>query len=155
MLARLAAPLAVTLLLAGSLAACAHENDPGRAHDSSTGSAPSASGDPSGGDPGAGRGYPAFGEPDYTYRLEVLCFCPLLDPVEVTVKDGVPTTSGPGRPPLTIDDIIDEANDLSISRVEVVWPKGQRWPTSVRLDKIPRVADDEITYVIKNVKITS
>lgn len=109
-------------------------------------------------------GYPDFAPQDYTYRLEVLCFCPLAGPLAVTVADGAVTsatsiegdTKGEEAPDfarLTINDIIDRANDENLAKVEVVWPSGQDHPDRVAIDQIERATDDEVTYTISDVQV--
>jgi hypothetical protein len=55
---------------------------------------------------------------------------------------------------LTINDVIDKANDTDADRVEVDWPDGQDYPTSVFVDGATNVADDEIGYTIANVVVS-
>ncbi|WP_051486309.1 MULTISPECIES: DUF6174 domain-containing protein [unclassified Nocardioides] len=108
--------------------------------------------------------WPAFAPTDYTYRLEVVCFCPLTGPVEVTVADGEVASATrlekPGRGKqapefvrLTINDIIDRANDPKVHEAEVTWPDGQDHPTTVAIDQIAKATDDEVTYTISDVRV--
>jgi hypothetical protein len=162
------AALTVPLLLTAS--ACSKESD--RAADRTTASAsPSAgetstattgSSDPTG-TTGTGA-YPAYAPQDYSYQLEVLCYCPQVGTVEVVVRDGEVTDAmsldGPtaGRPApefarLTIDEIIAMANDPQVAKARVEWPDGQDHPSSVMLDRIAQAVDDEVTYTIKAVAV--
>ncbi|GAA3540462.1 DUF6174 domain-containing protein [Nocardioides daeguensis] len=163
-LAAVTAALTVPLLLTAS--ACSHESDraadPTAAASTPDGTA-TASGTP--GTPGTAS-YPAYGVPDYTYHLEVLCYCPQTGTVEVVVHDGEVTSAtsldGPraGTPApdfarLSIDDIIEQANSPAIAKARVRWPDGQDHPDSVMIDRIAQAIDDEVTYTIKDVQVTS
>ncbi|WP_436701240.1 DUF6174 domain-containing protein [Nocardioides sp. BYT-33-1] len=157
----------VPLLLAAS--ACSKESD--RAADRTTASAsPSAEAtDPPSttstttGSAGTGA-FPGYGPQDYTYELEVLCYCPQVGTVEVVVRDGEVTeatsldgpTAGRSAPDfarLTIDEIIAMANDPQVAKTRVDWPEGQDHPDAVMLDRIAQGVDDEVTYTIKNVRV--
>ena len=100
------------------------------------------------------------------YRLEVLCYCPQVGAVRVTVVDGevasATTLTGPGRGKdapeyarLTIADILEKANALGPDGAEVVWPDGQDHPSSVALDPVERAVDDEVTYTIGRVRVSA
>ena len=92
-------------------------------------------------------------------------------PIEVTVADaevvgavygGDDSGRGgvkPGDPAdqtfwLTINDVIDKANDTEAAQVEVDWPAGQDYPNSVFVDGDKQIADDEIGYTIANVQVS-
>ena len=114
--------------------------------------------------------YPTFAPPDYTYTLSVSCFCPAAGvPIAVSVVgsevvDAVYALDDTGRGGvkagdpadqafwLTINDVIDRANDLEAARVEVDWPAGQDYPNSVYVDGSEQVADDEIGYTVSDVE---
>lgn len=114
-------------------------------------------------------GFPAFAPEDYTYLLEVICYCPLTGPVEVTVQGGevasaVYTRSGHGvtkgedAPDFmrkTINDVIEAANDTDAAEVDVEWPEGQDHPSSVFVDQDRRMIDEEITYVVRRVEVSA
>jgi hypothetical protein len=113
--------------------------------------------------------WPAFDVDDYTYTLRTACFC--ADggvPVIVTVRDGeavgavyaVYAHRGGGHAAgddagdwmrVSINDVIDAANDKHASQVRVRWPQGQGYPTSVWVDRDADMADDEIGYTIRGV----
>jgi hypothetical protein len=112
--------------------------------------------------------YPAFEPEDYTYTLVVACFCPGGGtPVDVTVRDGAVVDAvydGEGRGAeagtpaddfmwLTINDVIDEANDTGAASVEVEWPAGQDYPTSVYVDEDLDTIDEERGYEISDVVV--
>jgi hypothetical protein len=115
--------------------------------------------------------YPAFGPADYTFELTVSCFCLDSDvPIEVTVAnaevvgavygraDGGRGGVEEGDPPdraywLTINDVIDRANDTKAARVDVDWPAGQDYPNRVYVDDDELVADDEVGYTIADVQL--
>lgn len=152
----------LALGLAGALVACGHENDSDRAADvaSADHPSPSATATATSGGPAA---YPDFPVADYTYRLEVLCFCPVLGPVAVTVADGrivqavIAEGDQSGKPApkftrLTINDIIAIANDSKPAKVEVTWPSGEDFPSVVRVNQLEHATDDEVTYTIKDVR---
>lgn len=112
-------------------------------------------------------GYPQFDAADYTFVLEQLCYCPVTGPVEVTVADGevtsaVITKGGQGMKKgsdapeylwITINDVIDRANDPEAAQVDVDWPDGQDWPSTVAIDQIENAVDDEVTYTIRDVSV--
>ena len=147
----LAAAAAASLLVA--LSACGSDKQVA-ADPATTSSGPTTT---------AGSGsYPLYAPTDYTYRLQVLCYCPLVGPVDITVKDGRVTDAQivggahkGGQVPVSvrksINDIIAIANDPKSGDVKVDWPAGADVPRSVAVDPIPRVADDNVTYVIRNV----
>ncbi|MFC7502605.1 DUF6174 domain-containing protein [Nocardioides sp. GCM10030258] len=152
--------IALTTGLALTAAGCKHEND-AATDDAKVESEPSATQDP----PSAVRDYPDFAPQDYTYRLEVLCYCPQVGAVRVTVKDGKVTeaisTSGeakgqaaPEFARLSINDIIARANDPQVDEAEVTWPTGQDHPSVVALDQLRMATDDEVTYTIKDVAVS-
>ena len=115
--------------------------------------------------------YPPFEPTDYSYVLSVSCFCMGAGvPIEVTVEDaevvgaiyGADDTGRGGTKKgdpaeknfwLTINDVIERANDTEAARVDVDWPAGQDYPSSVYVDGEENVADDEIGYTITNVVV--
>jgi hypothetical protein len=117
--------------------------------------------------------YPAFEPTDYTFELTVTCFCPGAgSPIKVTVVQAevvgaIYTTDDTGRGGtqagdtadqsywLTIDDVIDQANDTDADRVDVDWPAGQDYPNSVYVDGHKNMADDETGYTITDVEVAS
>lgn len=112
--------------------------------------------------------YPDFAPDDYAYTLAVTCFCADMGaPVRITVVDGAVTdatytkdgrgvrrgTQAPDYRRLTIDDVIEAANDTGAARVDVEWPEGQDHPTSVYVDTDERMADEEIGYALSDVVV--
>jgi hypothetical protein len=110
--------------------------------------------------------WPAYEVDDYTYTLRTACFC--ADggvPVIVTVRDGeavgaVYAQRGRGHAAgddagdwmrVSINDVIDAANNKNAYQVRVRWPQGQDYPTSVWVDRDANMADDEIGYSIRDV----
>lgn len=146
---------AVATLVLASVSACGDDDDP-TAEDPAT-RTPTASDSESQGQ------HPAFTATDYSYTLEVLCFCPVTGPVRVTVADGevvdAELTRGDRGGPapeyvrLTIPDIIAAAEDDSADLVEVRWPADQAWPDRVYVDQDERAVDEEKTYRIRDVDI--
>lgn len=164
--------LAALPLLLLPLSACGSDDgdraaDP--ASDTPSGT-PSTTGTPTGSPsatdtPSSTGKYPEFEAADYVYRLRVLCFCPQVGTVEVTVADGAVTDAviaggprkGQAAPEftrLTINEVIAKANDPAAAKVQVEWPDGQDHPTSVQIDRIANAVDDEVTYAIKDVRVT-
>ena len=111
---------------------------------------------------------PDYPYTDYAYTLEQRCFCANIDQkYRVTVVAGKATevtwaTAGDGHEvgdpvadgkflTLSIQDIIDLGNDQKAASVDVDWPAGQLYPTSVYIDKNKMVADEEVTWVISDV----
>jgi hypothetical protein len=152
------AVLTTATLLA--LAACGDGS--GTATDPSSSSTPTPTVQPTVGT------YPAFEPGDYTYTLVVNCFC--ADggvPIRVTVASGEVTDAvyarngggvkkgDPVEPyrRLTINDVIDAANDTEADQVDVVWPAGQDYPTSVHVDPDKRAMDEEIGYEVSDVTV--
>jgi hypothetical protein len=104
--------------------------------------------------------WPAYPVDDYRYELRVVCFCEVRGiPVTITVQDGkvtdaVHATPGPGHSAgeqvsqrwlrITINDIINDANDPASAQVTVSWPLGQRHPTKVWIDRTTGGSDDEV-----------
>ena len=54
---------------------------------------------------------------------------------------------------LTINDVIEKANDTNADTVRVDWPAGQDYPNSVLVNGEKSMADDEIGYTIANVQV--
>lgn len=112
--------------------------------------------------------YPPFEPEDYTYTLVLACFCVGGGtPIDVTVRDGEVIDAvydGDGRGAeagtpadefmwLTINDVIDEANDTEAASVQVDWPAGQDYPNSVYVDEDLDTVDEERGYQISNVVV--
>ena len=115
--------------------------------------------------------YPSFEPTDYTFELTVQCFCMGSGtPIEISVvnsevvgalyaeEDTGRGGAHAGDPAdhafwLTINDIIDKANDTEADRVDVDWPAGQDYPSRVYVDGRKDMADDEIGYQIANVQV--
>jgi hypothetical protein len=116
--------------------------------------------------------YPAFEPTSYSFELSIQCFCMGAGvPIEVTVVDAevvgaVYAMDDNGRGGvkkgdpadkafwLTINDVIDKANDTEAARVDVEWPDGQDYPNRVYVDGDEMVADDETGYEIANVQVS-
>lgn len=112
--------------------------------------------------------YPSYGPTDYTYTLRVTCFCPDAGvPIRVHVVAGEVSTAvyaadGRGHDRgddadefrrLTINDVIDAANDTHAYSVEVTWPAGQDHPDSVYVDQDNQMIDEEVGYAISDVAV--
>ncbi|GAB3257444.1 DUF6174 domain-containing protein [Nocardioides dilutus] len=156
------AATAAALSLSLALAACGGD---GNDVASDPGSGP-ATGDPTAA-PTVGT-YPPFEPEDYTYTLVLACFCVGGGtPVDVTVRDGEVVDAvydGDGRGAdagtpadeflwLTINDVIDEANNTEADSVRVEWPAGQDYPTSVYVDEDRDTVDEERGYQVSDVVV--
>jgi hypothetical protein len=111
--------------------------------------------------------WPAYPVDDYRYELRVVCFCEVRGvPVTITVHDGKVTdavyaTPGHGHGAgeqvsqrwlrITINDIINQANDPASEHVTVSWPPGQRHPSKVWIDRTSSGTDDETWFDIRHV----
>jgi hypothetical protein len=148
-----------------ALAGCSGDDDGDTATDPATKSDTTT--EPT--DPPDVGSYPELDATDYTYLLEQQCYCPLTGPVKVTVEDGEVTSSvilkggqgmkkgsvAPDYLHLSINDVIARANDTGAAAVVVDWPDGQDWPNKVSVDQIADAVDDEVTYLISDVQVTS
>lgn len=156
------APLSFSPLLAG----CGSEPDVPVAEDPATTAAPTPTPTPTA-EPTVGS-YPDFAPSDYSYTLVVSCFCADAGaPVRITVVDDAVTRAvyaGDGRGVergeeapdyrhVTIDEVIAAANDTEAARVDVEWPDGQDFPTSVYVDQDEQMADEEIGYTLSDVEV--
>ena len=56
---------------------------------------------------------------------------------------------------VTINDVIDAANDKRADSVTVRWPDGQDYPNSVWVDQDRNMADEERGYTIRNVELST
>ena len=98
----------------------------------------------------------------------VNCFCFGANvPIQVTVTDGVVAEATyaadgagvkagePAAPAfwLTINDVIDAAADTTAARVDVDWPDGQDYPTTVHVDRAVDATDDDVVYTIGGVQL--
>jgi hypothetical protein len=99
------------------------------------------------------------GPSDYTFHLELRCFCAQRQ-FDLTVAEGRVTHVEPvtkvGDLP-TIDDLYDIARDAGHDRahsVRVRYDRHDGHPTSVSIDESRSVADDEIEYVVTNLRST-
>ena len=161
------------LLLPLSLAACSSDGDNDDVVSDPAPTSATSSTSPTASPPASPtRGsYPAFEPTEYTFELSVSCFCVGAGvPVEVTVVNAevvgaVYTMDDSGRGGvkkgdpadqsvwMTINDVIDVANDTEADTVRVDWPAGQDYPTTVFVDGSKGMADDETSYGIANVVV--
>jgi hypothetical protein len=113
--------------------------------------------------------HPAFAPERYTYQLVVNCFCMGANvPIQVEVADTRVAAASyaadgagvkAGEPAaqafwLTINDVIDAASDTTAAHVEVDWPEGQDYPTTVHVDRAADATDDDIVYTISDVHVS-
>ena len=115
-----------------------------------------------------GPPWPDYPVDDYSYQLRVACFCPYAGiPVTVIVQDGQVTEVAHARSlrghsagdrvsdswlRVTIDDLIDEANNSSYAEVDVIWKAEQGYPSSIKIDRAKNTIDDEVAYEIQRVR---
>ena len=159
---RSAAPaLGLVLALSLALSACGGEESTAEDPAAGSASAPPSATAPFTEDAAGERDFTAT---DYAYRLELICFCPLVGPVDVVVTDGEVTSTSivkgaeKGEPApefyeLTIAEILDRAREPEVDEAEVTWPEDSDHPTSVAIDPIRMATDDEITYRIKGLRL--
>ncbi len=111
--------------------------------------------------------YPEYPNTDYDYTLRVSCYCPNAgEPMRISVRDGEAVSAvflrgglehhagdpveGPWAE-ITLADVIAAANDTEADRVDVTWPSGQDYPTSVWVDRDEMAADEEVGYEVRRV----
>ncbi|HEU4811911.1 MAG TPA: DUF6174 domain-containing protein [Nocardioides sp.] len=112
--------------------------------------------------------YPSYAPTDYAYTLRVTCFCADANvPIRVQVVAGevasaVYAHDGRGHDRgdpaddyrrLTINDVIDAANDTDAYSVQVEWPAAQDHPDSVYVDQDDHMIDEEVGYAISDVDV--
>jgi hypothetical protein len=154
---------ATTAVLSGVLlAGCGSGSAAGpQAHQSTAGTTPSPTAPPTTGT------YPAYPHADYDYTLRTTCFCANAGvPYRITVRAGkvvkvVYAARGRGHQAgeaigdswlrVTIAQVIARANDTRAAQVDVTWPAGQDYPSSVYVDQDKQAADEEIGYAVSNV----
>lgn len=163
----LVAALASLVLLAG----CGSQGSEPRAEDPNASSpAPSSSSPASPSvEPTVGT-YPAYAPQDYDFTVRVSCFC--MDagtPIRIEVRGGEVVTAtyvekadghrkGQKAPKyrwVTMADIIKAANDTGAAQVDVTWPSGQDYPTTVYVDQDQNMADEEIGYDVSDVVVVT
>ena len=161
----LVAALASLVLLAG----CGSQGqaEPNAEDPNTTSSAPSSSPASPSVEPTVGT-YPAYAPQDYDFTVRVSCFC--MDagtPIRIEVRGGevVKATyaekgdghrKGQKAPKfrwVTMADIIKAANDTGAAQVDVTWPAGQDYPSTVYVDQDQNMADEEIGYDVSDVAV--
>jgi ABC-type glycerol-3-phosphate transport system substrate-binding protein len=157
---------AAAAALSIAVAACATDREP--EHGTSTAATETGTPSPSPSGSTTGTHYPAFGPENYTFRLVVTCFCAGAGvPIQVTVveasvadasyaADGGGVTAGEPAGEvfrLSINDVIDAASDPTVDHVDVDWPDGQDYPTSVHVDRAADATDDDVIYAISDVQL--
>ncbi|MCW2767116.1 MAG: hypothetical protein JWO11_3075 [Nocardioides sp.] len=156
----------VTAVACLALAGCG--DDPAGGTGTEVGGSPSATTSPSPtAEPTVGS-YPHFEPKDYSYTLRVSCFCLAAGvPIRITVEggdvtDAVYAESGrgvkAGEPVdvfrrVSINEVIDAANDTGAASVDVTWPDGQGYPSSVYVDQATNTMDEEVGYEVSDVSV--
>jgi len=107
----------------------------------------------------------AAGIDDYTFQLDVICFCTISGRFQVTVEDGVATeaTSESGPVDLTSPDRFMEYNVEGLFALLSDWGGGQSpddmlasfdpelgYPVEVRIDSIRQAVDDELSFFVSD-----
>ena len=111
--------------------------------------------------------WPSYSHDDYTYVLRRMCFCGdrgvayLITVTGGEVTDVVYANRTPGRDKgapapepyarVTIEDVIDAANDETAYKVDITWPDGQDYPSAVSVDHSKNAIDEEIGYTLSHV----
>jgi hypothetical protein len=103
----------------------------------------------------------------YTFVLDRLCFCGEVGPYTITVVDDAPAsiTRANGRPvrgetrqylPGTIDELFEmiEADAASAHVVVATFDDRSGHPVNVYVDSIANAVDDEVTYVVRDLRPT-
>ena len=154
-------PAALALAAALLLVGCGSDGDSPTAVD------PTPASDSPTAEPTVGS-YPSYAPEDYTYTLHVSCFCMGAQAgIRVTVEDGEVTDAVYADDDrgveagaevddyrrLTINDVIDAANNTHAARVDVTWPAGQDYPSKVYVDTSERIADEEVGYSVSDVSV--
>jgi anaerobic selenocysteine-containing dehydrogenase len=94
---------------------------------------------------------------DYTFRIQVTCFCPRRDPVKIRVRDGKPRGT-PAR--LRGFDTIEELFTRIGEELDRGGDPGVRYaartgaPRHFDADPAPRAIDDEYAITVRRVRIT-
>jgi major membrane immunogen (membrane-anchored lipoprotein) len=163
-------PAALALAAAVLLVGCGSDtsaDSPAAVDPTTTSASPSSSTGAPSDRPTVGS-YPSYAPEDYTYTLHVSCFCLGAEAgIRVTVQDGEVTDAVyadddrgveagdevDGYRRLTINDVIDAANNTLAARVDVTWPTGQDYPSKVYVDRSERIADEELGYSISDVTV--
>jgi hypothetical protein len=114
-----------------------------------------------------GPPWPPYPADDYTYDLELTCFCAVNGPLIITVQGGKVTDVVYGRGArghspgqhvsgrwlrMTINDVIHKANDPGSHEVEVRWPRAQAYPSSVWIDRRSMPVDGGVEYQARHVR---
>jgi hypothetical protein len=105
----------------------------------------------------------ASGVDDYTFQLDVICFCTISGRFQVTVANGVATevSSDSGPVDLAAPDRFMEYNVEGLFALVTDWGGGQStdsmlasfdpelgYPVEVRIDSIHNAVDDELTFFV-------
>jgi hypothetical protein len=98
----------------------------------------------------------AAGPADYRFTVDVRCFCPTAEPVEVTVSDGQVVSARPAPPEywsavvVPVPDLFRLVGELrgSADSVDVSYDAELGFPTDISVDRITEAVDDEVSYVV-------
>lgn len=103
----------------------------------------------------------------YDFTLQRLCFCGETRPMRVTVRDGQVTMVRPEGELLPLPaaeaswypsieglfDVIATALALPAARVEAEYDAIRGFPHSVSIDYYSGVADDEVSYLVSDIRV--
>jgi len=96
------------------------------------------------------------GPADYRFTVDVQCFCPAAQPVEVTVRDGAVISVKPSPPEfwsevvVPVPDLFRLVGELrgTADVVDVTYDAEAGYPTTIAVDRITEAVDDEVSYVV-------
>jgi hypothetical protein len=104
--------------------------------------------------------------PTYSFTLQQSCFCAFVQPVRVSVRNDTVTsvneiTGGAAIDPRYVQtvrslfDFIDRAITEKAATLRVTYDRDLGYPTEIVYDGSLMIADDEVTYRIKDVAPTA
>lgn len=91
---------------------------------------------------------------NYAFRISASCFCPMRDPVLVTVRDGDSTTSDPSWfGPKSVPELFEfirEAIEGDSAQLTVKYRESDGVPLLVSVDRRRMMVDEEISYHVSD-----
>lgn len=99
----------------------------------------------------------SYGIDDYRYRIRRLCFCPAsyIEPGVVVVRDGRPVRfRGVHREVNSVPKLFGQAEEaLGDDFSEVRYSPGYGLPKDIARDPSFRIADEEVTYLVRRFRV--
>ncbi|MEO5703983.1 MAG: DUF6174 domain-containing protein [Candidatus Limnocylindrales bacterium] len=103
---------------------------------------------------------------DYTFTLTAQCFCPLNEPIDITVANGVVTSvtkagepvapnEVQGLPKTAIELFVVVAAQAKAASLTVEWDPEFGFPSNIQVDSIANAIDDEFGYTVTNFRPAS